>query len=194
MKQTILATCGALAVAGTMTLSAQTPTPAPRPPSPTPAPSTPTMSNTRSDEKTVTVTGCLKNWDSSMGKAPTAAATTAGAHFVLTNVEAEGAKAGAHEGATGKSGATVESQYALTADSSVNLAAHVNHKISVTGKTTAKMADHAAAGTTRPMDPAAKPGDPPRTGMDKTHMNAMLKTLNVTSVTMISATCPAQSR
>jgi hypothetical protein len=194
MKHTILAACGALAVAGTMTLSAQTPTPAPRPPSPTPAPSTPTMSNPRSDEKTVTVTGCLKTWDSSMGQAPAAATATAGAKYVLTNVEAEGASPGAtREGATETSGSSVESQYALTADASVKLAAHLNHKVRVTGKAS-RMTDHSATGASRPMDPAAKPGDPPRTGMDKAHKNAMWSTLNVTSLTMISATCPAQSR
>jgi hypothetical protein len=62
MNGAISLACGAIAVAGTLTLSAQTPPT--RPQTPTTTPSTPQRSDDkRDDNKTVTVTGCLKTWD-----------------------------------------------------------------------------------------------------------------------------------
>ena len=93
MKHAIVATCGALVVAGGLTISAQTPTPA-RPQTSTPSPSTP--SRTADNDKTITVAGCLKAWDATTGgaaaAAPAATATSPVAKFVLTNVEEEGAR------------------------------------------------------------------------------------------------------
>jgi hypothetical protein len=195
LKHTITAACGALAVAGTMTLSAQT---QPRPTTPRPSPSTPS----RTDEKITTVTGCLKAWDATTGApatTPAPGATTPGApanRFVLTNIEpnpmtapSEGAPARAGGGAPigGK-------QYVLTADTGVNLAAHLNHKVRVTGKVIAAP-EHSAADATRPPEttrpaevPAPRPADPPRTA-DQPDMTKAFTTLAVSSVTMISATC-----
>ena len=197
MKYAILATCGALAVATTLTVSAQTPTSTPRPPSPTPAPSTPTMSKSGPDDKTITVTGCLKNWDNSMGTAP---AGTGATTYVLTNVESDDTMAKPKpEGTAAMAQSTVATQYVLTAASSVNLTAHLNHKVRVSG-TTSKMAGHSAVGATAPSDTRkpgesdkGKPGDPSRPVMDRAGDKAQAK-LNVTSVTMVSATCPAQSQ
>ena len=183
MKHGILAACGVLAVAGTVTVSAQTPTSPPRP-----APSTPTMSKPDAGDKTITVTGCLKSWDSSMGTPP---AGTGGTAYVLTNVETDSTMAKKPESATARTDATA-SQYIVTAASSVNLAAHLNHKVRLSG-TTSKMADHSGAATTPRSEPA-KPGEPASPAMDRTSADKAHPKLNVTSVTMISATCPAQSQ
>ena len=86
MTHSMIAACGVL-VAGTLTLSAQAPTPAPQ----TPRPSQTTPA--RTDDKTMTVTGCLKPADASQtAPAPSASpSTTAPAsRFLLTNVEPDG--------------------------------------------------------------------------------------------------------
>ena len=67
MKPPFLAACGALTIAGTMSLAAQTPT---QPPATRPQPPAPTQP-ARTDSSTVTVTGCLKPWDNTMGAMPT---------------------------------------------------------------------------------------------------------------------------
>jgi len=198
MKHSLYAAFGAIAVAGTLTLSAQTPTPsAPRPQTPTPSPSTPS----RTDDKTITLTGCLKAQDASMDAsrpagAPSSGAATA-AKFVLTNVEGtsmgttkpEAAPGSTMPSATSNAGAK---QYALTADAGVNLAAHVNHQVRVTGKISG-MDDHSMAHA----DPAAKPGDPakpsrpaePSPSGDRMGMDKPSATLAVSAVTMISNSC-----
>jgi hypothetical protein len=199
MKHPIILACGAFAVASTLTLAAQTP---PTPQTPKPSPTAPAAA--RTDEKTITVSGCLKAWDAAANApatgTPTTPGTTAGApasRFVLTNVQPD-TMAPRTETATtpGASSTTAmgPKQYVLTADAGVNLAAHLNHQVRVTGKATS-MADHSAAGSTRPGDPARpgtvpapKPTDPAPT----TAVNDMAKawsTLAVTSVTMVSATC-----
>lgn len=183
MKHVIFATCGALAVAGTMTFAAQEPM---RPPAPTPSPSTPA----RTDDRTITVTGCLKTWDEKGGMVPTGDA--AGARYVLTNVEGDKGmtdRATPDVAAPAPSGAPAmaapPTQYVLTPESSVNLAPHVNHKVTVTGKTSTATDDHAA--------PTSRPGDPepaqPHAGMRA--MSGTFTNLTVSSLTMVSTTCPA---
>ncbi len=75
-------------------------------------------------------------------------------------------------------------RYVVTAASGVNLAAHVNHQVSVTGTAAGghAMADQAHVPAARPGDPKAAPG---MTG-DKAW-----ETLTATSGTMVSATCSA---
>jgi hypothetical protein len=194
-KHAIIAAFGAVAVASTMSLSAQT---QPRPTTPRPSPSTPS----RTDEKTTTVTGCLKAWDAvagapAAGTTPSATAPGAPANrFVLTNIEpnpmnapSEGAPARA-----GGAGTMGGKQYVLTADTGVNLAAHLNHKVRVTGKAITTT-EHSAPDASRPPEttrpdevPAPRPTDPPRTA-DPADMTKAWTTLAVSSVTMISATC-----
>jgi hypothetical protein len=185
MKHAIFATCGALVVAGGLTMSAQTP----RPPTPTPSQSTPARTDDNKD-KTVTVAGCLKAWDATTGGAaaapPAATATSPVAKFVLTNVEEDSASARSEaKPSTG----TMNKQYVLVADSAVNLSAHLNHKVRVTGKVTSTTEHSAAPTTTRPSDPA-KPTETPGTGTDRTGMDKSWSTLTVSSLSMVSATCP----
>lgn len=200
MQHSIFAAFGAVAVAGTLTLSAQTPTPsAPRPQ--TPSPST----ATRTDDKTMSLTGCLKAQDASMDAGRPAGATSgtaAGGKFVLTNIQGDSkdatkpsspAPGATSPGATSNAG----KQYLLTADAGVNLAAHLNHQVRVTGKLSA-MDDH-SRGTMSPADPAkpsdpmkpgstARPGETPHTG-DRMGADKSWSTLAVSSVTMISNSC-----
>ena len=133
MKHSLFAAFGAVAVAGTLTLSAQTPTPsAPRPQTSTPTPST----STRADDKTITLTGCLKAQDASMDASrPTSTPSSgpaAAAKYVLTNIEGNPSTKpdATTPGSTTPSATSNASgkQYALTADAGVNLAAHVNHQ------------------------------------------------------------------
>ncbi len=199
MKIGILAACGALAIAGTMTVSAQQPpTTSPQTPTP-PTTTTKPMPGQTADKSgaVMTVTGCLKPLDSVAGApqitadrpgadrpAPggqpqatdrqpadrpaigTAGAGTA-ARFALTDVESNDASPAA--------GKSARKQFVLMADSNVNLSAHVNHKVEITGK-------------------SAMPSNPSVAGKDADrHEGAMNKdawpTLQVTAVKMIAANC-----
>jgi hypothetical protein len=184
MRNAIFAACGALTLASAMTLSAQTPA---RPQTPNPAPSTPS----RTDDKTITVTGCLKAWDQATGTAsataPSTSAPAPAAKFVLTNIEADsGTRADGAKPSTGTAG----KQYIVTAaDSTINLSTHLNHKVRLTGKVASTMEHATPSTTTRPSDPA-KPDQPARTDMDRT-MDKSWSTLAVSSLTMVSANCPS---
>jgi hypothetical protein len=191
MKHSLSAALGAIAVAGTLTLSAQTPTPpTPRAQTPTPSPSTPS----RTDDKTMTLTGCLKAQDASMDAGRPASApssgTAAAGKFVLTTVEGNSMATSKPDATT--PGSTMPSasnaggkQYALTAGAGVNLAAHVNHQVRVTGTLDAA----AKADPTKPSS-TARPGEASPSG-DRMGMDKAWPTLAVTSVTMISSSCTA---
>lgn len=212
MKHAIIAACGAVTVAGTIALSAQTPPTPARPQTPQPSQSTPS----RTDDRTTTLTGCLKAWDATMS-GPSAGAVTPGAtagstpaapggKFVLTNVRPDSGGTAASGSATTSAPTTMPSagngdtkQYVLTADSGVNLAAHNNHQVRVTGKVEA-MADHSAMDNAKPgatarpgeMTPGSSAGattDQTRTSTDRNNMGKAWPTMTVSSVTMISATC-----
>lgn len=204
MNYSILAACGAVTLASAMTLSAQTPAPPatrPQPPAPTP----PAMT----DQSSVTVTGCLKTWDATMGDGaaqpmakpgdPMAKpdAPMASTRWLLTNVQADKAtgQTPSQTPSAGAAGAATSqaSQYVVMAGTGVNLSAHVNHQVRITGTAGAGMGhsnmDHAAKPGEKPM---ARPGEvTPAPGMAADHRMDDKKsaTLTATSVTMISATC-----
>ena len=181
MRTTMLTAC-AMLVAG-LAVSAQTPqTP--------PQSSTPSTSAPRSTDAAgpMPVTGCLAAWDgkSMTGRAdsaspsgsPGAAVSTTGTTYMLTNVHGSGSSS--------SSGAA--SSFLLTGDSSVNLSAHLNHKVQITGAVD-KGAENSSATpsqTTPPSDAATASAD------SRAHDMGAMKpaTLRVTSVTMVSATCP----
>ena len=203
MRNAIFATCSAVAVVGAISLSAQT-TPAPSPSSPR-APQATAASS-------ITVTGCLKPWDgSAMG--PTTGATTPGttaatpAKFLLTNVvDPTAGRSGAPGSGTpgtpttapaDRMGASADAkQYTLTASSSVNLAQHLNHQVSVTGTLTpASGSTMGTPGSTTGTMPS-RPGDPARPGEMGSHAGmgaANAGTITVSSVTMVNATCTGAS-
>jgi hypothetical protein len=206
MTHALVTALGAIAVAGTMTLSAQTPTPpTPRPQTPAPSPST----ASRTDDKTMTLTGCLKPGSGAADSGRTTAGTPSGAAssaattFILTDVESDAmgssttpsptgttpgtsptpSTTGTTPGTAGTAGAGMShasagKQYTLAADAGVNLSAHLNHKVRVTGKLSEMPA---ASGST------ARPGETSPTADRKAMDNG--KTLTVSSVTMISSSC-----
>lgn len=214
MKKSILAMCSVVAISG-VGLAAQQPTPttpptqqtppsqpAQRPPDPaTPATQSPaTSSPSRQGDMartSITVTGCLKTWDSrtmapatgagsGAGSAASATSSTpaapgASAQYVLSNVE----------GATGAARAAGSSFLLKTSDSSVSFSQHLNHKVQVTG--TLSDAGRSTSSTDRAADRPTP--DKPSTDRDASASGRVssddmkLPTLNVTALKMISPTC-----
>jgi hypothetical protein len=178
MTRTIVTTCGALVVAA-VAASAQTP-PSPTPSAPRPAQSTRTMT----EDKTVTVTGCVKPWGPGEAPPPMTAPSTSrptdpvaamragdAAKYSLSNVQAVGEDA-------------VAASYSLTAVSTVNLAAHVNHKVEVSGTVMRDVSESPSA-TAAP----TPPGTPPTTAGAIAAAKAT-PTLRVTTLKMIATSCP----
>ncbi len=197
---TLFATGGAMVFAGAITLSAQTP-----------SPNQPAMN---SGKTTITVTGCLKPWDNTMGMAPAdpmakpatpsdpmakpGTTPMPGTRYVLMN--AETAKPGETTKPTASPSTPMPStapaasahpqasQFVVTAGTGVNLAAHVNHQVTVTGTVDNHMATADAA-----MAPeSGAEGSKPMTAGQKATAKDWA-TLTATSVTMVSATCTVKS-
>jgi hypothetical protein len=208
MKNSILATCGAIAFAG-FTLSAQEPQGQPQPITPPtqqtppaeptqrpPDPYKPTPS-TRAPMAdvagAVTLTGCLKTWDSGKAAPATGAGSGAGSaastpapgssEFVLTNVERSEASRAA--------GVTGSSFLVKSDDPGVSFSQHLNHKVQLTG-TVSDAARDMGHGTDhnadRPMPDKPSPDDSgAATGRGPSDMK--MPTLNVTALKMVSPTC-----
>ena len=175
MARHIFAACGALAIAG-VALSAQSTTPSP----------SSTAAQPQSAAGTVTIQGCLKPSASApMGSTPSGttpgATGTSGAgatQFLLTDAKMGSGSSSAPSGATGTAGAAgaKDDEYVLRAESaSVNLAAHLNHQIEITGRLASS--GSTATGTT--------PGATGATGTSSTSR----QTVTVTAVKMIAAEC-----
>jgi len=194
MRKNLLTVCGALAVAGAA-LAAQTP----QTPSTSSAPARPAAG-----AGTVTVTGCLATWDdksatSSPGATASSQAASGGTKYVLKNVQ-DGSSASSSTSASPSSSASSASAgsragtYLLKADSSVNLSAHLNHKVQVTGSVDQSAHSSTSGASSQPARPGttASPSDRPSTASGSGDMGSSMKpaTLSVSSVTMISATCP----
>ena len=190
MRSTIFAACAALAIAG-LTPSAQTPPPRPSQPQTPPPPAA------SSDQKPLTVTGCLKPWSAStMGGgtpatpeagAPTVA-TGADAQYVLTDVDDGSRKPGSTEAPS----STPHAMYLVKAkDASVNLSQHVNHKVQVTG--TVSSDSSLKMPSTASPTPSPKPADPPPPSRDTSSAAGKPATLTVSAITMVSATCSTTS-
>lgn len=189
MTSTTIATSAALALASAIALSAQTPT-LPRPTDPKPSQTAPA----RTDDKTMTVAGCLKAWDAAAVTTPATPATTGAAgamagKYLLTNVVRFGAAGSTGTTPPAQVSAAGGTQYVVMAESNVNLAAHVNHQVQITGT----LSDQPAM-SPRPGDaPPAKPGESstrPGMGDAMPHQSA---TITATAVTMVSATCTPAS-
>lgn len=191
----ILAACGALAVAGVV-IGAQTP-----PPSQPPTTRPPAATEPRADRDSrapVTLTGCVKPLDASMasrrGRETAEAATSTdrsgsdAKQYVLTNVEpaagSSATKPSTTPAGSAASHAAMSDTYILKAGaSSVNLSAHVNHKVEVTGT----RSDDKSSGASTAAKPGT-PGSPARgEGADDDDTPA---TLTVTALKMVSTTCP----
>jgi hypothetical protein len=206
MNNAIFAACGALALASTMTLSAQTPTPTPAPPA-WPQVTAPAEPGQKPAMGVMTMTGCLKAADATM------ATTPADARYVLANAAMDrplfGAPPAAAPGTATPPAHPMAMQYTVVAGTGVDLTAHVNHQVRLTGTVAGahagmpgmmpgdKPMTTPAAGKpmAKPAEmPAARPGDAPRpspVGMDHMGADKGWSTFTASSITMISATCSA---
>lgn len=181
-------------------LSAQTPTPAPTPtpvPMPQVTPQTPTTetsvsTHTSHDAKVLTLTGCVTS-------------DTEPARFLLTNVvtlpagtatasstvatPAGSATTTTTTGAVGTSGSTptlnAELKYALIGQGSVDLAKHIGHQVEVTG--TVVPAAHATVSSSTTVTESTTATTVTKDVKAKDPLK-----FNVTSIKMLSASCPAQ--
>lgn len=214
--RTIFVACGAIAVAG-FAVSAQTLQPdsqAPRPSTQASSPAGKAMTMTgclkpldgMSMNTPAGSTAPAGSPSSGSGAAGTPmAGRAADAQYLLTNVEhgagsmmpdrpagsPTGSPAGATTSGSGATGApappaAMHGSFVLSVEgSSVNLSAHVNHKIQVTGTMQEPMGGNRS--TTPNSGTAGSPaGAQSRGTMDE----RSAPTLNVTSVQMVSSTCP----
>jgi hypothetical protein len=173
MTRQVLATCGAMAIAG-LAVTAQSPQPSTaQPPSTYPAAS----ARTAESDKLLTITGCVARAGST---SPTSSASAAGSGgFILTNAQPAPKAMSSPDSpaATTPPGASTgprstASSYTLKAQGvGVDLGAHLNHKVTVTGTL-----DSMAGSSSSPSATEARPA-------------AAMPTLNVTSVTMVSSSC-----
>lgn len=189
MRNAMFATCSALALASAVTLSAQTPS-LPRPGAPQPSATTPA----RTDDRSITVTGCLKAWEPKTEETPGApnranTAVAAGTDkFLLANVEGEG---------NGTPGATTTpglKQYMVMGDSGVNLAPHLNHKVRITGKVEAKPPVPPVPAPTTAEAQAQKETATPGTAPAHPKDEDAISSLTASAITMVAETCSATSR
>jgi hypothetical protein len=194
MKQVALGLCMATALAASVAAQApQTQPPQTQPPSTTPQSASPqTPAGAAGD---ITITGCLQKG--------------ADGAFTLSNVQqdatATGTSGAATPGATAGAGAAAGAGAGSSAAASTwmlkggDLAAHVGHRIAVTGKRAMASASGAtstsgagatttgAAGATP--DPSAA-GRPAATAGSSSSNMSNARTLEVASVKMVAATCP----
>ena len=134
-------------------------------------------SQTQAKGKTVTVSGCVQRaTESGMSGTTgsgTAASSGAAAKFELTNATIAGGSSSSGTEATGTSGSAASKTYSLDG-TDAQLAAHVNHKVEVTGT----LQESASSGATSTEATGT-------TGSAK----AAAPKLKVDSVKMVSASC-----
>ena len=165
--RTRLLTIGALAISGALTLNAQQPQ---RPPNP--QSDTTQRAAEAAKAQVVTVTGCLKTEKDVPGRRPNAPETaTAGAteKFVLTNVKMAAA--------TTTSAIGLAPTYGIAGIADAELQKHLNHEVQIVG-------------TLSPGDARGNRGAAAAPG-SAASANANLPQLQGTTLTMLSATCPA---
>lgn len=172
----------------------------------TPSPAQPTTAPTAHDQS-ITVAGCLKPW-TEMGStatpttpAPSPTPSTiprTGASYILTGIEEKDPPVATEtrgEAGAATAAARPREAYLLKAEGTVDLAAHANHQVEVTGQVVSMPMNAAPAPRTATPETAGTPGTPgtpgrPVPGMTREdgHKTAP-QTLSVTSLKMLSATC-----
>jgi hypothetical protein len=192
MKRTILATC--LASACAIALSAQTPTQQPPPTAGTTGATTSQDTSQRSRGGPMTISGCLKAGDTKdtfvltnvkgMGR-PGGAAGTTGDTTAAPGATAGGATTSPEGGTRGANQVTL-----TTTASDVDFSKHLNHQIEVTG-TPGRGAGTTAGGTTTGGTTGGDTAAGATGGATSTtgQTGRGPRSLNVTSVKMISETC-----
>lgn len=159
-------------VAATAVLSAQTPT---TPTTPSTSSSQPTT--TTESGQPMTITGCISpDTISNSG-----ASTMTNQRFILSNVQPPvGATTAAQSGST-----TVTTSYMLAPGADVNLSQHLNHKVQITGTVDSSRTTRSSSSSTSPSTT-----NPSATSSSTQSSTASAPTFRVTSVKMLSETCP----
>lgn len=197
MKTTLAACCAVFATG--LTLAAQTPAPQP-PEQPQPRPKADRPMGATDSARTTTVTGCISTWDAAMAAKASGSDTTAGAakgasstataKYVLTNVTHDAMSktdsASSKQNPYGSAAASHAPTLALEAkDTKVDFAAHLNHKVQLTGTLDAKgdgQPQQSSTGTSGSTGTAT-------TGRSTNAMPMTVPTFNVTALTMVAASC-----
>ena len=168
--------------------------PTQRPPDPSaPTPAPPARAPMADMAGAITITGCLKSWDSRTAAPATGAGSGAGSaastpaagstEFVLTNVE--------RSEASRTAGVTGSSFLVKASDPGVVLSQHLNHKVQLTGTVS-----DAAKDMGRPTDRNADLPTPDKPSPDASASatgrgpsDMKMPILNVSALKMISPTC-----
>jgi hypothetical protein len=194
MSKTILSWCGIVTLALSAALSAQTgtvpkiPTGTTVPPSGHAVPQPKTVPPAApSVVATVTATGCVERWRADATAAPAGAAADkgpAGVAYMLTGVQGETQSASA--AGTGKTEVTPpQTRYLLLPDSKVDFAAHLNHRVKITGS----IAPQPSAGASLAdaiADPTTRETNLPADSKSEAYRDNLVE---VTALTMVARAC-----
>ena len=131
---------------------------------------------------TVTATGCLERWAPTPGD--TAGKAPDGVQFVLTGIE--GLTASATSAGVGTSEKTPPAaRYLLLPQPSMNLAAHLNHRVKIDG-TIAPQPSEGASLADNLSNPAARETNLPEGGESKSYRDNLIE---LSSLTMVAGSC-----
>ena len=164
MKKLLSVCCGIMAT--TAVLSAQTPqTPA------NPTTSSTQTTTTRQASQPVTITGCVTP------DVTSASAPSTNPRFMLSNIQPTA-------GTSDASRNSAVTSYILMPGADVNLSDHLNHKVQITGTI------DSSSTTTSSSSQTSSPSTTATTSSSTQSSSAAVPSFRVTSVKMLSETCP----
>jgi hypothetical protein len=131
---------------------------------------------------TVTATGCVERWTPQPGDTTTKPPD--GVQFILTHIEGKTASA-TTAGAPATEKTPPAAHYLLLPQPSLNLAAHVNHRVRVDG-TIAPQPTEGASPADVAINPAARETNLPEAPESKSYRDNLI---DVKSLTMVAGTC-----
>jgi hypothetical protein len=179
MSKVFLMSCGTIALASATGLYAQT-----SPATPPPGQGDKAVAGVVAS---VTLTGCLERWSSQATASPTGAPTEkapAGAEFVLTQVDGQTASATAAGGGT-PTATEQDKQYLLLSSPSIDLPAHLNHKVKIVG-TIAPQPSEGASAVDRMIEPSSSETNLPQDRRSEAYRANLIE---VSSLTMVARSC-----
>lgn len=131
---------------------------------------------------TVTATGCVERWSPQPGD--TTGKPPDGVQFVLTHIDGKTASA-TTAGAPATEKTPPEARYLLLPQPSLNLAAHLNHRVRIDG-TIAPQPSPGASVAEVVANPAARETNLPEQPESKSYRDNLI---DVSSLTMVAGTC-----
>lgn len=136
---------------------------------------------------TITATGCLERWRADAGSSPAVAAGDkgpAGVTYMLTHVQGETHSASA--AGTGKTDTTApQTRYLLLPDAKLEFAAHLNHRVKITG-TIAPQPSAGASPLDAIADPATRETNLPADDKSEAYRDNLVE---VSALTMVARAC-----